>query len=53
MSILGTVQTLTGHEPVQPVLNDLALSQGFSYMILRSPFQAEQLSLTPEGTTQR
>lgn len=49
MSILGVVQTLPGHEPVQPVLNDLALGQGFSYIILRSPFQPKQLSLTPGG----
>lgn len=38
MSILGAVQTPTGHEPVQPVLTDLALS----YMILRSTFQPKQ-----------
>lgn len=52
MSIPGAVQTLTGHEPVQPVLNDLGLSEGFSYMVLRSPFQPKQLSLMPGGKTQ-
>lgn len=42
-SILRIIQSLTGHDPVQPALTDPVLSRVFCYVTSRGAFQPQQI----------